>query len=355
MVNLSLSATDFADLILHWYDDHRRFLPWREDPTPYHVWISEIMLQQTQVQTVLPYYERFMQALPDIAALADTDQNRLHKLWEGLGYYSRVDNLKKAAQMVMQDYDGCLPEGYDELLKLPGIGPYTAGAIASIAFGQRVGAVDGNVLRILSRMAAYDGPINVASSAKPLHLLAQSLVPAHRPGDFNQALMDLGAMVCSANGAPRCKQCPVAKGCLAQARALTGILPIKKPKKPRTVENHSIFILLCEGRVWIRKRPQGQLLAGLWEFLDIPESLCDDRLNSTLSNLQLHPTKVETLGAARHVFTHKEWHMNGWLVHLAHPAGLSDGKWVTIQELETTYAMAGALSFYRSKLFDTLL
>lgn len=355
MVNFSLSATDFANFMLKWYDNNRRFLPWREEPTPYHVWISEIMLQQTQVQTVLPYFKRFTEALPDIATLASADQNQLHKLWEGLGYYSRVDHLKNAAQMVMQEYDGRLPEDYEALLTLPGIGPYTAGAIASIAFGQRICAVDGNVLRILSRMAAYNEPINVASSAKPLHLLAQSLVPAHRPGDFNQALMDLGAMVCSANGAPHCKVCPVANGCLAHSQALTGILPIKKPKKPRTIEDHSIIILLCNDQVWIRKRPQGQLLAGLWEFLDIPEALCEDSLKHTLSTLQLQPEKVEPLGVARHIFTHKEWHMNGWLIHLPQPNGPNEGKWVRIHELQTTYAMAGALSFYRSKLFDTLL
>lgn len=355
MVNFLLSATDFTNLILDWYDDNRRFLPWRENPTPYNVWISEIMLQQTQVQTVLPYFERFTEALPNIATLANANQNRLHKLWEGLGYYSRVDNLKKAAQAVMSEHDGHLPEEYDSLLTLPGIGPYTAGAIASIAFGQRVCAVDGNVLRILSRMVAYDGAINVASSAKLLRLLAQSLVPAHRPGDFNQALMDLGAMVCSANGAPHCKNCPVAEGCLAYLRNLTGVLPVKKPGKPRTIESHSIIILLCKNQVWIRKRPQGQLLAGLWEFLDIPDTLCEDSLKCTLSDLQLQPEKTEALGAAHHVFTHKEWHMNGWLVHLASPTGPPNGRWVNIHDLETTYAMPGALSFYRSKLFDTLL
>lgn len=355
MIKFSLSATDFANLILNWYDNNRRILPWRENPTPYHIWISEIMLQQTQVQTVLPYFERFTAILPDIKSLANAEQNHLHKLWEGLGYYSRVDNLKKAAQVVMSDYDGCLPEDYDCLRTLPGIGPYTAGAIASIAFGQRVCAVDGNVLRILSRMSAYDAPINVSSHAKPLQILAQSLVPAHRPGDFNQALMDLGAMVCSANGAPHCKDCPVSNGCLANSKGLTGVLPIKKPKKPRTVEYHSMIILLCEHQVWIRKRPQGQLLAGLWEFLDIPDTLNEETLLITLNELQLQPTKIEPLGAARHIFTHKEWHMNGWLIYLSQPKGPDNGKWVDLSDLETIYALPGALSFYRSKLFDTLL
>lgn len=355
MVDLSLSAADFADKILYWYDNHRRVLPWREDPTPYHVWVSEIMLQQTQVQTVLPYYERFTAALPDVATLAAVDQTRLHKLWEGLGYYSRADHLHEAAELVMAEHDGLIPDAYDALLMLPGIGPYTAGAIASIAFGQRVCAVDGNVLRILSRMTAYDGPINVASAAKPLHLLAQSLVPAHRPGDFNQALMDLGAMVCSANGAPHCKECPVAEGCLAKARSLTGVLPIKKPKKPRSIEQHAIIIFISDGKVWIQRRPQGRLLAGLWEFLDLPESFNEDKLKSFLQDHALQPRAIHALGAARHIFTHKEWHMTGWMVELNEPFSPDRGRWVTVDSLDTTYAMAGAISFYRSRLFDTLL
>lgn len=355
LINFTLSATAFADQLLHWYDNNRRYLPWRENPTPYHVWISEIMLQQTQVQTVLPYFHRFTAALPNVSALASVSQDRLHKLWEGLGYYSRADNLHKAAQIVVSEHDGQLPEDYETLLSLPGIGPYTAGAIASIAFGQRVCAVDGNVLRILSRMSAYDGPINVASSAKPLQHLAQSLVPAHRPGDFNQALMDLGAMVCSANGSPHCKCCPVANGCLAKEKALTGILPIKKPKKPRSIEYHGIVILTTNNQVWIRKRPSGQLLAGLWEFLDYPDLLDDDSLSKQLISLCLTPDSIDSLGAARHIFTHKEWHMMGWLVHLPRPATLEGGQWVDVSALETTYAMAGAIAFYRSKLFEYFL
>ena len=201
MRTFSLSAAAFADRMLSWYGENRRLLPWREDPTPYHVWLSEIMLQQTQVQTVIPYYTRFITELPQIADLAHVSEDRLHKLWEGLGYYSRADHLHEAAQILLAEHNGLLPESYSDLLALPGIGPYTAGAIASIAFGERVAAVDGNVLRILSRVTAYDGPINVASAAKPLKELAASLVPAHCPGDFNQSLMDLGATICSGQAA----------------------------------------------------------------------------------------------------------------------------------------------------------
>lgn len=355
MSTFSFSAAVFADQLLDWYDNHRRVLPWREDPTPYHVWISEIMLQQTQVQTVIPYYTRFLSALPTIAALAEVDTTRLHKLWEGLGYYSRADRLRETAQLLMRDNNGLLPECYEALLPLPGIGPYTAGAIASIAFGERVAAVDGNVLRILSRITAYDGAINVASSAKVLHELAQSLVPAHRPGDFNQALMDLGATICSANGAPHCEICPVAAHCAARAQDLTWLLPIKKAKKPRTIEHHTIILLVCGEKIWIHKRPKKQLLAGLWEFLDVPETFDDTTLFWYLKTLGLTPLSCVDLGKAKHLFTHKEWHMHGWLVTLETVTPLSDGLWVNQTELETTYAIPGALSYYKQQLIHHLL
>lgn len=355
MSTFSFSAALFADQLLDWYDTHRRVLPWREDPTPYHVWISEIMLQQTQVQTVIPYYTRFLSALPDIAALAAVETTRLHKLWEGLGYYSRADRLRETARFLMEHNEGLLPECYDALLPLPGIGPYTAGAIASIAFGERVAAVDGNVLRIMSRLAAYDGAINVASSAKPLRELAQSLVPAHRPGDFNQALMDLGATICSANGAPHCERCPVAAHCAAQAQDLTWLLPIKKAKKPRTIENHTMVLLVSGEKIWVRRRPEKQLLAGLWEFLDVPETMDHERLCDHLMSLGLTPLGCVDLGKSKHLFTHKEWHMQGWLVTLDTPQPFADGKWIDCTELETTYAIPGALSYYKQQLFHHLL
>lgn len=355
MDTLSLPARAFADKMLNWYDSHRRILPWREDPTPYHVWLSEIMLQQTQVQTVIPYYERFITALPTIADLAAIDQNRLHKLWEGLGYYSRADHLHEAAQVLVSNYGGLLPETYSALLTLPGIGPYTAGAIASIAFGERVCAVDGNVLRILSRVTAYDGAINVASSAKPLKELAASLVPAHRPGDFNQSLMDLGASICSANGAPHCDRCPLADGCAAYHKKLTWLLPVKKSKKPRSVEKHTIVVITAGSQVWIRRRPQKQLLAGLWEFLDLPGDLTRQNVLDHLQEHGLAAKAIEDLGKARHLFTHKEWQMQGWHVQLAAPLPLADGIWVDVSELHATYAMAGAISAYRNQLFNKML
>lgn len=355
MSTFSLPATAFADQMLNWYDENRRVLPWRENPIPYYVWLSEIMLQQTQVQTVIPYFTRFITALPSIADLAEVTPTQLHKLWEGLGYYSRADRLREAAQLLVEQYNGLLPETYSELLTLPGIGPYTAGAIASIAFGERVSAVDGNVLRILSRITAYDGPINVASSAKLLKELAQSLVPGHRPGDFNQSLMDLGASICSANGTPHCERCPVKEHCKAYAQQLTWLLPVKKAKKPRTIEHHSIVVITSGSQVWLHQRPAKMLLAGLWEFLDLPEDLSRDELCQHLKGLGLVPQTIKDLGPAKHLFTHKEWQMHGWHIVLDTPRPFGDGIWVDISALSTTYAMAGALSSYRTQLFENLL
>lgn len=355
MIKPVLSANTFADILLAWYDANKRTLPWRSDTTPYHVWLSEIMLQQTQVQTVIPYYERFTHKLPTINDLAKASQDELHKLWEGLGYYSRVDRLSEAAKILVAEYDGLLPESHEALLALPGIGPYTAGAIASIAFRERVAAVDGNVLRILSRLQAYDGPINIASSAKPLHNLAQRLVPAHRPGDFNQALMDLGATVCIPNGAPLCETCPFTHACLAKKKQLTGLLPIKKPKKPRSIEQHTIVVFCAKNKIKIYKRPARGLLAGLWEFMDIPETLTNEGLHDWLQQKALPSLKIEYLGASRHIFTHKEWHMEGWLVHLSSADLSDDGKWVSLDELNTTYALASAIGYYRNQLSYYLL
>ena len=190
--------------LLAWYDKGRRILPWRESPTPYHVWVSEIMLQQTRVEAVKPYYDRFMQELPDIEALAKVDEEKLLKLWEGLGYYNRARNLKKSAEKIVIDYEGQMPDSYEELVKLTGIGSYTAGAIASIAFGKPYPAVDGNVLRILARLRLDERDILDAGVKRAVETELLQVIPKDRPGDFNQALMELGAVVCVPNGMPKC-------------------------------------------------------------------------------------------------------------------------------------------------------
>ncbi len=308
------------------------------------------MLQQTQVATVLPYYERFMKQLPSIQALAAVPQETLNKLWEGLGYYSRARNLKKAAQTVMTKYSGVLPDNYQDLLTLSGIGPYTAGAIASIAFGERVPAVDGNVLRILSRLDASDAPINTTATRKSLTIRAGELVPAHRPGDFNQALMDLGATICLANGVPLCDQCPISLFCTAHAQKLETILPIREKRPERKIDERTIIVFLAERHVYLEKRPAGGLLAGLWEFKNLEKALTRQMIAEQLKQNHIVPLDIIDWGAHYHLFTHIRWNMHGYLVPLANITTLGDGQWLQRNDITETITMPTALRPYREKL-----
>ena len=253
---------NIAPALLDWFYTNRRILPFREDPTPYHVWLSEIMLQQTRVSAALPYYERFLAALPDIPALAGCEKEKLHKLWEGLGYYSRVRNLQKAAKIVCAQYGGQLPADYNALLALPGIGEYTAGAIASISFGLPVPAVDGNVLRVFARL--YNDPRLVTDPQVKREFTARVMEhqPSAKAGDYNQALMELGALVCLPNGAPLCEQCPLGRLCRARAAGTALSLPQKTPPKARRITPVTVALVLSEGRVLLQQRPAKGLLAG---------------------------------------------------------------------------------------------
>ena len=265
--NLSFSGlAAIPKPLLVWYDRNRRILPWREEPTPYRVWVSEIMLQQTRVEAVKPYFERFMNALPDITALAAAPEEELLKLWEGLGYYNRVRNLKQAAEQIQADYEGQMPDSYEELLRLKGIGSYTAGAIASIAYGRAVPAVDGNVLRVISRIRQDSRPITDPKVKTAVEKDLAGVIPVDRPGDFNQAMMELGACVCLPNGAPLCERCPLAKLCMAHQTGRETDYPVKQEKKPRQIEDRTILVIRDENKTAIRKRPGRGLLAGMYEF-----------------------------------------------------------------------------------------
>ena len=325
--------------LLNWYGEHKRDLPWRgEGISAYHTWISEIMLQQTRVEAVKGYYLRFIAALPEIRDLAAVDDDFLLKLWEGLGYYSRAKNLKKAAQIVMRDYGGVLPRDPAELLKLPGIGLYTAGAIASLSYGIAVPAVDGNVLRVLARLEGNFEDIALERTKKSAAARLLRVIPQDRPGEFNQALMELGAIVCLPNGEPKCAQCPWVNDCTAQRQGLIGQLPVKSAKKPRKIEEKHLFILLCENRVALCRRPEKGLLAGLWELpeaFDLPKEIV---------------LSAEDAGQAVHIFTHREWHMHATRVVLS--VKLEGFTWVTQEELLRDYALPGAFSYYKEKLFD---
>lgn len=350
------SLDRIAAPLLAWYDSGRRILPWREEPTPYHVWLSEIMLQQTRVEAVKPYYDRFLQALPDIESLAAADEEKLLKLWEGLGYYNRARNLKKAAQILVSDYGGRMPDDYEIILSLPGIGSYTAGAISSIAFGKAYPAVDGNVLRILARLRTDERDILQAGVKKSVEEELADVMPKDRPGDFNQALMELGAMVCIPNGAPKCDVCPWKELCRARAQGITGEFPKKAGKKPRSIEKKTILVIQDAERVALRKRPEKGLLAGLYEFPSMEGNCEEERVLAYLRELGLLPLRIRALPPAKHVFTHKEWHMTGFLIRvdeLADRGGRQEGEgliFVDPKETRTNYPIPSAFAAYAEQV-----
>lgn len=314
---MSCNYGETIEYLLHWYDNNARILPWRQDPLPYHVWISEIMLQQTRVEAVKGYYERFLEALPDVKDLAEVEEDRLFKLWEGLGYYTRARNLKKAAQVMAEKYGGEVPGDYTALLALPGIGSYTAGAIASIAFGIAEPAVDGNVLRVMKRIAGSFDDITKPSVKKELEQDIRAIMPKDRPGDYNQSLMELGATVCIPNGKPLCEKCPVMHLCRAFHTGTWQTIPVKSPaKKEKKIVERTIFVLKYKDRYAIRKREEKGLLHGLWELPGAEGQLTAGGAQEFLQTLGYDVESVEPLGPAKHIFSHIEWHMKGYLAEL---------------------------------------
>lgn len=302
--------------LLPWYRENRRVLPWREQVSAYRTWVSEIMLQQTRVEAVKPYFERFMHALPDVKSLAECEEERLLKLWEGLGYYNRVRNMQIAAQTVMEQYDGKLPADYEKLLELKGIGHYTAGAIASIAYGIPVPAVDGNVLRILMRVSADNSDIMKQSVKTRVEQALQQVIPQDCAGSFNQALMELGAIVCVPNGEPLCDQCPWYSFCETRKRGLWQELPVKKKAKGRRIEERTVLVIRDGERVVLKRRPKKGLLAGLYEFPNEPGTLTEDEALRAVQDMHLHPMRIQRLEEAKHIFSHVEWHMQGYMVEV---------------------------------------
>ena len=312
--------------LLAWYDANRRVLPWREEVSPYRTWVSEIMLQQTRVQAVLPYFQRFMDAAPDVAALAAMPEQQLMRLWQGLGYYSRARNLKRAAQTVVQDFGGEFPDSYDDLRRLAGIGDYTAGAILSIAFGQAVPAVDGNVLRVAARLTGDSRNVLDSKVRAAFRQAMADTMPHDRPGDFNQALMDLGAAVCLPNGKPLCDRCPAAGFCTAKRDGKQALLPVREKKKEKREVRLTLFIMKKEdGTAALRQRPDTGLLAGLWEYPHVPGALAEAEAARQLQMWGVNPTKWAKKLSARHIFTHVRWEMTGYVVEVD---GLGPGDWL---------------------------
>lgn len=331
--------------LLAWYEEHARVLPWREDPRPYRVWVSEIMLQQTRVEAVKPYFEHFMNALPSVADLAAVTDDRLMKLWEGLGYYSRAKNLKKAAGVIMEEYGGEIPSDFEELLKLPGIGSYTAGAIASIAYGQAVPAVDGNVLRVLSRVLGSRADILKASTKKWMETELRTVIPAEAASHFNQGLIELGAIVCVPNGQPRCGECPLATLCLARREGLTEEIPVKTPSKKRRIQERTVCIIEYEGKVALNRRNESGLLASLYELPNVEGYLESGQLGEAFGLDEGAIALVEELPKAKHIFSHVEWHMVGYRVKLGDAIPPS---YIIVEkeELKSVYALPNAFGRY---------
>jgi len=325
--------------LLRWYDSHARILPWRENPEPYAVWISEIMLQQTRVEAVIPYFNRWMKAFPDLPSLAAASEAEVLKLWEGLGYYSRARNIHRAARIVMEEYGGSLPSSFEGLRSLPGVGDYTAGAIGSIAFQLPVPCVDGNVLRVVARLLAEKSDIGSSATKRLMTEWLSKIIPVERPGDFNQAMMELGATVCLPNGAPKCEACPVSGLCEARRQNRIDEFPVKSGKPPRKTEKKTVLILLKNDeteavhkfgavpalrtaslpgtvpsfRTALSKRPDTGLLAGLWEFPNFEGTLTEEEVRQILKSAGLTALSLTKLKKTKHIFSHVEWEMTGYL------------------------------------------
>lgn len=330
--------------LLPWFAAAARDLPWRRDCEPYHVWLSEIMLQQTRVEAVKGYYDRFLRELPDIASLAAADPDRLIKLWEGLGYYSRVRSLQAAARRIMERHGGVFPQQYDEIRALPGIGDYTAGAIASICFALPTPAVDGNVLRVVARLTGDARSVSEEATKRSIRAALAEVYPREAAGAFTQALMELGATVCVPNGAPLCDACPMAELCHSRSGAWK-TLPVKSAKKPRRTEKLTVFRLCCADRVAVRKRGETGLLAGLWELPNVEGELSAEQAVAQAERWGVHPRELESALRRKHIFTHVEWDMLCYAIRCETEA---DGfVWATPQRLSGEIALPTAFRMFR--------
>ena len=353
----------------NWFKRNARVLPWRENPTAYYVWISEIMLQQTRVEAVKPYFDRFIKELPDVKSLAECPEDKLLKLWEGLGYYNRVRNLKIAANQIIEEYDGEIPSEYDELLKLKGIGHYTAGAISSIAYGKAVPAVDGNVLRVISRVTADDSDImrqSVRNHMEECLYKIMNNVQEVNPSVFNQALMELGATVCLPNGAPRCEVCPWGDICEARKQNRIADLPVKQKVKKRRIEEKTVLIVKDGEKLALHKRPAKGLLAGLYELPNVEGYLTENEIIDYIKGEGYQPIRIQPICDAKHIFSHVEWHMKGYVVFLqaqgyekdanqvdtnnAEETQHEDWLFVDVEETKEKYAIPSAFAKYTEYL-----
>lgn len=343
---------EMREPLLEWFQRNKRDLPWRANVSAYEVWVSEIMLQQTRVEAVKPFYKRFLEALPEIKDLAEVEEEKLLKLWEGLGYYNRVRNMQLAAQQIMEKHNGVFPANYDAIVELKGIGSYTAGAISSIAFNIRKPAVDGNVLRVIARLLGDDEDIMKASVRKKIEGYLENVMPNENAGDFNQSLIELGAIVCVPNGAPKCDICPLTKWCRAKLENRIQELPVKSKLKARKVERRTIFIYKDGEKVAIKKRGNKGLLAGLYELPNVEGHFSQKEVVAYSKSIGLMPIKVEKKGEAKHIFSHVEWQMIGYEIRVdeLEKACTEEMIFITPEEVEKSYPIPAAFSAYTEYL-----
>lgn len=342
---------EMREPLVQWYRENKRDLPWRENPEAYRVWISEIMLQQTRVEAVKGYYDRFLKALPDVQSLAEAEEDQLLKLWEGLGYYNRVRNMQKAARQIMVDYHGVFPSDYEEIRSLTGIGSYTAGAISSFAFGKPEPAVDGNVLRVLTRILADHSDIMKQSTKTKMEKALRKVIPEGSPSDFNQGLIELGAIVCVPNGEPKCQECPVAHLCRAREEGRISEFPVKKKAKARRIEDKTILVFRDDEEIAIGKRDKKGLLAGLYELPNVLGHLSRKEVENYCKEIGLLPIRIKKLPAAKHIFSHVEWHMIGYDIRVDELEKTNKKEFLFIHpgEIEKTYPIPAAFEMYMPK------
>lgn len=340
-------AQNLPNILIPWYRANARDLLWRRDREPYHVWVSEIMLQQTRVEAVTEHYRIFLEELPDIKSLAEVSDEKLYKLWQGLGYYRRADNLKKCAQAIMEKHEGIFPTDHASVLALPGIGDYTAGAICSICFDQPTPAVDGNVLRVVTRLMCDDSPIDEQKTKRRITQALAEIYPEKDAGDFTQSLMELGATICLPNGAPKCDLCPIAELCEARKSNTVLQYPVKKEKKARRLEERTVFIFTCGVRLAICKRKETGLLAGLWQFPNIEGKLDAQQALDTAKEFGLHIRDITSQIEHTHIFTHVQWDMRAFYMTCDNMT--EEFTWATLDEIQSTYALPTAFAMFIPK------
>lgn len=343
---------EIAEKLIKWYEENQRQLPWRKEPTPYHVWISEIMLQQTRIEAVKKHYETFMKELPTIESLAKVDEEKLLKLWEGLGYYSRARNLKKVAILVQEKYEGKMPSSYSELLQLPGIGEYTAGAIASICFQEQVPAIDGNVLRVVARLTANSQDILLPQVKKQITNQVKQILPK-QAGKFNQAIMELGETICIPKGNINCNECPIREYCKAYSKQLTSQIPVRNPKVKKKTEEKTVCLLYYQNQIAIRKRKEKGLLQQMYEFPNIPKLESMSSIEEQIQNWGLQLQSIQEIGKVSHIFTHRIWNMDCYIAKVK--SKNTEFIWVEEQELMQKYALPTVFSKILQRKEETKL